>query len=323
MNKNKIAEYIKKKNKKLAAGCTAVILTAAVVGVALFQSKNAVPELPIYTDPVLEVTLEEEETPLASAPKVTTSTTKKTSKKNVKLSKAAAKTYTKKLPDAKKTTTKKQDSTKESVTTQTTVLTAKSEKYTKKSKVKVVTTIVTTTVKKTVVKKTSANAGTTVQASGNQASKYQADVGSIAPLMDARVLSAYEELGFTVTVDSTVAYAGCFDAKTQTITLKKADATVYHELGHFLAFITGNTDKSSSFTAIYNQEKSKFNGTNKAYATQNSSEYFAESVKDYIVNAASLKSTRPKTYGAVTEAMNKVTDTQLAKVVAMYGPIWK
>lgn len=31
------------------------------------------------------------------------------------------------------------------------------------------------------------------------------------------------------------------------ITLKQADETVYHELGHFLAFVAGNIDTSAAF----------------------------------------------------------------------------
>lgn len=144
-----------------------------------------------------------------------------------------------------------------------------------------------------------------------------------APRMDSRVLSAFDKLGFKMNVDSTVSYAGYFDAKTRRIILRKEDQTVYHELGHFLAFVTGNIDKSASFNSVYAQEMSKYTGANKAYATQNSSEYFAESVKDYMLNAAELRSSRPQTYAAVEDALNKLTDAQIAKVQKIYGPVWK
>ncbi len=32
---------------------------------------------------------------------------------------------------------------------------------------------------------------------------------------------------------------------------------LYHELGHFLAFIAGNVDKTSGFQSIYTAEKEK------------------------------------------------------------------
>ena len=66
--------------------------------------------------------------------------------------------------------------------------------------------------------------------------------------------------------------------------MKQIDDSVYHELGHFLAFIAGNADKTASFQSIFAAEKANVTAFNKAYVTQNASEYFAESVKDYILN---------------------------------------
>ena len=62
---------------------------------------------------------------------------------------------------------------------------------------------------------------------------------------------------------------------------------------------------------------------NKSYVTQNSAEYFAESVKEFTLNPAALKSARPKTYEAVKEAMDKLTDDRVAKVKKVYSMIWK
>ena len=55
---------------------------------------------------------------------------------------------------------------------------------------------------------------------------------------------------------------------------------------------------------------------------KNASEYFAESVKDYILNNASLKSSRPQTYAAVQNALNQITDAQIAKIQKIYGAFW-
>ena len=95
-----------------------------------------------------------------------------------------------------------------------------------------------------------------------------------------------------------------------------------HELGHFLAFIAGNVDKTASFQSIFAAEKANVTAFNKAYVTQNASEYFAESVKDYILNNASLKSSRPQTYAAVQNALNQITDAQIAKIQKIYGAFW-
>ena len=118
-------------------------------------------------------------------------------------------------------------------------------------------------------------------------------------------------------------YSGYFNASKQSITLRKNDGTGYHELGHFLAFIAGNVDTKSEFVSIYKAEKSKYTAINKAYATQNSSEYFAESFKNYTENPSALKSQRPKTYAFIVSTLNKVTDAQVSKVQKAYKNIWK
>ena len=280
---------------------------------------SQVPELPNYTDPVVEQTIEDDDTPLASQPKVTTKTTKrsKTTKKNIKLKAAATKTYTKKLPTTKKTTnktTKKNQTT--TIKTTTTVQTDTSRKYTKKSTVQTTTTVVAAA-------STTVNATTAGSTTAKKEKYTVSNVASIAPQMDSRVLNAFTKMGFTVIVDPSVSYAGYFDGRSRTITLKVEDDTIYHELGHYLAFIAGNVDKNAAFASVYNSEKSKFTGVRKAYATQNASEYFAESVLEYTENPSVLKAQRPQTYEAITNALSKVTDAQVNKIMNVYKVIWK
>ena len=74
---------------------------------------------------------------------------------------------------------------------------------------------------------------------------------------------------------------------------------------------------------MYAAEKESVTSYNKAYVTQNASEYFAESVKDFILNNSALKSSRPQTYEAVQNALNMITDAQIAKIQKIYGPFWK
>ena len=291
---------------------------------------SQVPELPNYTDPVVEQTIEDDDTPLASQPKVTTKTTKssKTTKKNIKLKAAATKTYTKKLPTTKTTTnktTKKNQTT--TIKTTTTVQTDTSRKYTKKSKNVVQTQKVTTTVQTTTTVVAAASTTVNATTAGSTTAKKEkytvSNVASIAPQMDSRVLNAFTKMGFTVIVDPSVSYAGYFDGRSRTITLKVEDDTIYHELGHYLAFIAGNVDKNAAFASVYNSEKSKFTGVRKAYATQNASEYFAESVLEYTENPSVLKAQRPQTYEAITNALSKVTDAQVNKIMNVYKVIWK
>ena len=93
-------------------------------------------------------------------------------------------------------------------------------------------------------------------------------------------------------------------------------------MGHFLAFVAGNVDKRLDFASIYNEEKGKYAGTNTNYVTQNASEYFAESFKDYTLNASALQKSRPKTYQAIVSALSNVTSQQINKLKLAYGPIW-
>ena len=66
---------------------------------SLFSGTGETPEFPSYTDPIMETSIIEDETPLASQPKTTVKTTSstKTTRKTVKLKKASKKSYTKKL----------------------------------------------------------------------------------------------------------------------------------------------------------------------------------------------------------------------------------
>ena len=296
--------------KKALAGCLAAVIVLAG-GFNVWQSSQ-VPEFPDFTDPVVETTITEDDTPLASKPKVTTKTTSntKTTRKKVKLKKAATKTYTKKLPTTnKKSTTTKKTNRNTTVKTLKTVKTATTQKYTKKSKTAVQTRKVTTTIQTT----------TTVMAASATAGKANA---ASTKKVESRVLKAYKKLGFTVTIDPSVNYGGCFNAHSRSIILRFENETIYHELGHFLAFVAGNVDRTSDFAAVYNSEKSKFTGINRSYATQNSSEYFAESVLEYVTSPSTLKRQRPKTYAAIVAALNKITDERIQRVMDIYGPFW-
>ena len=309
MKKKSIKEFFRQ--KKVAAGCVAaaVIIAAGSFGIN-WQSQDAV-VFPSYTDPVIETSLTGDDTPLASKPKVTTKkkTSTKTTKKKVKLKKASKKSYTKKLPTKQKTSTKTK---KENKTTTV---------QTKKVVTKKVTTTVTTTT--TVAAGAQAFANTSAVSTSNtstadSASYTVSNIASVAPRMDSRVLNAFTKLGFTVKVDSSVSYSGHFDARTRTITMKQMDDTIYHELGHFLAFMAGNMDTGSKFASVYSSEKGMVTGYNKAYVTQNASEYFAESVKDYMLNPGSLEAQRPNTYKAIEKALSMVTEQQIELYKGFY-----
>ena len=265
-----------------------------------------------HIDPILEQELKPDSSPLANKPNTSVKTKKntKTSNKTVTLKKAATKTYTSKLPNKTKKTSKTQKKNDTTVVkTDTTVLTQVTEKYTKKSKKKRVTTKVTTTIKTT----------TTIVPKIVKETTYETTIEESAKKIDTKVKNAFTDLGFKIIVKSNVNYSGYFSAKDKSITLNEknfgADPDViYHELGHFVGFISGNYDTSTDFKNIYNAESKLYSGYNKAYVTQNEAEYFAESVKDYITSPNTLLDQRPQTYKAIQTAFDKITTSQITKI---------
>ncbi len=223
---------------------------------------------------------------------------------------AATKTYTKKLPTTKyRRTTTKKTNRNTTIKTIKTVKTEQDRNTPKNQKHAVQTQKVTTTVQTTTTVVAAASTTVNATTAGSTTAKKRrytvSNVASIAPQMDSRVLNAFTKMGFTVIVDPSVSYAGYFDGRSRTITLKGEDDTIYHELGHYLAFIAGNVDKNAAFASVYNSEKSKFTGVRKAYATQNASEYIAESVLEYTENPSVLKAQRPQTYEAIHQCTVK------------------
>ena len=227
---------------------------------------------------------------------------------------------------------KKVKSSKKNVTTtETLTATNVTNAYKKGSKIDTRVTTVKTTVIKTVAPTgTAAATGTatttatkaTTAGTASAAQNGEIAITQIAPLVSGNVTSAFQKLGFKIVINSGVSYSGLCDARTRTVTLKRADNTVYHELGHFVAFVAGNIDTSSAFQSIYNREKSLYTDYNKSYVLSSSSEYFAESYKNYILNPTQLKNSRPETYAAIENALSRVTDAQASRILSVYGALW-
>lgn len=334
MKKLAMKEALRKKLTKAGALALAAVV-AMGGGVTYYHSQNQVPELITYVDTDGSIEIPDEEVPLA-APKVTKSTKTKKSTKKIKMKKASKKTYKK----AGKTVTKKKKTTKSSkknvTTTETLTATNVTNEYKKGSKINTQVTTVKTTVTTTVAPTgstavaTAAATGTatttatkaTTASTASATQNGEVAITQIAPLVSGNVTSAFQKLGFKIVINSGVSYSGLCDARTRTVTLKRADNTVYHELGHFVAFVAGNIDTSSAFQSIYNREKSLYTDYNKAYVLSSSSEYFAESYKNYVLNPTQLKNSRPETYAAIQTALSKVTDAQASRILSVYGALW-
>ncbi|MCD7954159.1 MAG: hypothetical protein LUG93_00070 [Lachnospiraceae bacterium] len=323
MKGDQLKEFFKKTSVKVTGIALAAAIAVGSIWAANYQA-TSIPELVSNIDTEEVVSVSEDEVPLSTT-KVTTSTktTKKTTTATAK--KKATKTYSSTGKATTKTTTKtstsKTSSATKKTTTKTSVKTQTTSKYTKGSKKYKKTTTTKTTVTKTVVTTTTASSSSS-SSTASTTSTTATTIEALAPKVDSRVVTAWNKLGFSFVINSSVSYSGLFDAKSQTITLKTADDTVYHELGHFVAFVAGNVDLSSSFITVYNAEKDLVTSYNKAYVTQDSSEYFAESFKEYTLDPATLKASRPQTYAAIEAALNKITTAQITKIATVYAAVW-
>ena len=79
---------------------------------------------------------------------------------------------------------------------------------------------------------------------------------------------------------------------------------------------------TSEWKSIYNAEKDKYDGYNKAYAIKSASEYFAESYKDYKEHPSALRSKRPRTYQFVKSTIDGITDSDVQNIKDTYGEYW-
>ena len=80
--------------------------------------------------------------------------------------------------------------------------------------------------------------------------------------------------------------------------------------------------EASQWKSIYNAEKNKYDGYNKAYAIKSASEYFAESYKDYKEHPSALRSKRPRTYQFVKSTIDGITDSDVQNIKDTYGEYW-
>jgi hypothetical protein len=317
MKKKNINNLMKHSSVRMGA----VMLAAAIVfGGSMYAidpvNHMEAPELVTMVDNEGSVEIQEEDTPLAK-PKVTKSTKVTTKTKKTKLKKAATKTYSKKG----KSTKKKSESTSKvgsiTTTTETAVATSAVDKYKKGSKTKTTVTTTKTTITKTVVT-------SQVSVTNNiNVSSATPSVNEIAPKVDSRVSNAFNTLGFKIMINSGVTYDGLFDARTRSITLKQSTTTVYHELGHFVAFLAGNIDKTAGFMQVYNAEKDLYTDYNKPYVLTSSSEYFAESFKNYTENPAALQASRPQTYAMIASSLAMITDARISMIQTAYSSVWQ
>ena len=89
-----------------------------------------------------------------------------------------------------------------------------------------------------------------------------------------------------------------------------------------------HADTRAEWKNIYAKEKRLVTSFNKAYVTQNASEYFAESYRDYVLNKNTLRSSRPLTFQDIEKALSDLHDMPESRFARMHDSyakagIWK
>lgn len=320
----------KKKSTKI--GITAMLVLtmmfSLVGGFSVYQNNqtNSMPDKLYVEGDVVQI-------PDAPVPmgmvKVKTTKKTKTKTKTIKLEAKSEFTYTVKMDPVVTVTYSSSEKKGKTTDVKTEVTVTVTEKYKKKSNKKTVTTKTVTKTTKT----TYATPPKTLVVPEAEAKEQPAeeivsapalsDIRRMAPLANENVLSAFEELGFKVVVNPSVSYEGRLQGESRTLTLKVANDNVYHELGHFIAFVAGNVDTSSTFKDIYSREKSKCTGRNPSYVLKDSEEYFAESYRNYILDGDNLLKERPETYAFIESSVAKINANQVSKIKMVFSSIWK
>ena len=308
--------------KKVVIGLTSVVVAAALIfgGVTFYNNRQqekfekqmaSYESVDTMQHPNEETTvIDGIEVPLGKKPKVTTKKTTKRSTRIQKLKKKAKRSkVTTRRTTNNRTTTSQNSSQRKVVNTK--VVTTQKDYDKKGSNKRTIKTVVQTTVKTTTVELTqmSGVSGTTLRSLGAQA--------------DSKILNAFEELKFKMVIDKNASSTGVFSVKNHKIEIQSARSSVLlHELGHFANFIAGDKVSTSQWKSIYNAEKNKYDGYNKAYAIKSASEYFAESYKDYKENPSALKSKRPRTYQFVKSTIDGITESDVQNIKDTYGEYW-
>lgn len=136
------------------------------------------------------------------------------------------------------------------------------------------------------------------------------------------IKNAFKALGFNVTVTGGVPYAGVFSPSRRIIDLNANaanQASLLHEIGHFVSFLKIGAADTAEFIDIYNAERGAYTGGNAGYVTSTQGEYFAESFRDFVENPAGLQASRPRTYEYVARIANSINANDVAVVRATYG----
>ena len=123
---------------------------------------------------------------------------------------------------------------------------------------------------------------------------------------------AFQETGFTVDY-----WQGYKDNSYLSVSKKIIkcfnDESLLHQIGYFLSLINNNKCYTAEFIKVYEEEKTKYFGTDKGTALESSGEFFTSSYNLFLTQPDEFKKQMPKTYKIIEDCVNAVNDDLISK----------
>lgn len=149
------------------------------------------------------------------------------------------------------------------------------------------------------------------------------DISMLKNSVTPTLVSAFDQLAFSIVINPNATHLGYFSTSNHSIEMRSVSVTTFrHEMGHFLDVLKNMPSRSTDFAGIYAREKGLYTGTNAAYITSNAQEYFAQSYRNYLENAAQLQAERPETYAFVVAQVTSISSADITRTYSQYSWSW-
>lgn len=149
------------------------------------------------------------------------------------------------------------------------------------------------------------------------------DISTLKNSVTPALISAFDQLAFQIVINPNSTYLGYFSTSKHSIEMRSVSVTTFrHEMGHFLDVLKNMPSRGTDFAGIYAREKGLYTGTNAAYITSNAQEYFAQSYRNYLENAAQLQAERPETFAFIDAQITSISSTDISRTYSQYSWSW-